>query len=116
MALAKEQKAIVILSTPNPLDTFSCIPMLTRGVFNCFTRKHYLGGGHVSILTYWTISERLKLIGVAAEEWHILAPYTHPDPLKQAHYRFIVGVRRRSARVGDKTFFEGQTALALIPP
>ena len=37
----------IVISTPNPLDTFSCIAMFTRGIFNWFSPQHYCGGGHI---------------------------------------------------------------------
>src|SRR5258708_21678316 len=60
--IAHSQGTLIVLSTPNPLDTFSCITMFTRGIFNWFSAEHYLGGGHISILPYWLISEHLKLL------------------------------------------------------
>lgn len=108
---ACDQDVWLIVSTPNPLDTFSCISLFTRGIFNWFSTEHYRGGGHISILPHWMISQHLKLLGVETQEWHFVAPYRHSSRLKQQLYRIIGKVRRMVAKSRDTVFFDGQTAL-----
>lgn len=114
--LARSHQSILVVSTPNPLDTFSCISMFTRGVFNWFSPAHYLGGGHISILPHWMISEHLKFLGVTRYEWQFCAPYRHPSVLKRVLYSLVSGLRRLLSKSADKSFFEGQTALVTIYP
>jgi hypothetical protein len=112
--IARSQGSILVISTPNPLDTFSCISMFTRGIFNWFSTEHYVGGGHISILPYWLIREHLRFLGVSSQEWFFVAPYRHPSILKRFIYRFIVALRRSIAKTEDQAFFEGQTALVVV--
>jgi cyclopropane fatty-acyl-phospholipid synthase-like methyltransferase len=114
--LSNQHKAIIVISTPNPLDTFSCISMFTRGIFNWFSTEHYAGGGHISILPHWIISEHLKYLGVNNFEWRYCAPYQHPSSVKRIFYNMISFLRRRASRSGDTSYFDGQTALVTIYP
>lgn len=114
--LSQASGAIVVISTPNPLDTFSAISMFTRGVFNWFSPAHYMGGGHISILPHWMISEHLKFLGVKKFEWQFCAPYRHPSPLKRIFYNMISGMRKLLSKSGDHSYFDGQTALVTIYP
>jgi len=116
IALAKLQGSIIILSTPNPLDTFSCIAMFSRGIFNWFSTEHYEGGGHISILPYWLVTEHIKYVGATDHEWRFLAPYRHPQAIKRFAYRIILGIRHLCAKTIDRDFFDGQTALVVISP
>lgn len=116
IAIAKPQGTVIIISTPNPLDTFSCISMFTRGIFNWFSAEHYLGGGHISILPYWLISEHLKLLGVNEQEWFFVAPYQHPLMFKRLIYKLILSLRKLFAKTENQAFFEGQTALVVLSP
>lgn len=111
---ADSQGAWLILSTPNPLDTFSCITMFTRGIFNWFSVEHYYGGGHISILPSWLLRAHLKHLGADEQEWHFVAPYQHPVRWKQRIYNGITALRRLVNKSGDQSFFEGQTALVMV--
>ncbi|MGI8839007.1 MAG: class I SAM-dependent methyltransferase [Pyrinomonadaceae bacterium] len=112
--LARSHSTLLVISTPNPLDTFSCITMFTRGIFNWFSTEHYLGGGHISILPYWLISEHLKWLGVSAQEWFFVAPYRHPAIHKRLIYKIILRIRRLLSKADSQAFFEGQTALVVV--
>lgn len=68
----------IILSTPNPADTFSCISLFTRGIFNWLSTDHYEGGGHISILPHWMIAKHLEHCGAHVHECCPLSPYRHP--------------------------------------
>ena len=114
--LSKDHKAIVVVSTPNPLDTFSCITMFTRGIFNWFSVEHYAGGGHISILPHWMISEHLKYLGAHKFDWKFCAPYKHPSRIKGVFYNLISFIRKQASRSGDKSYFDGQTGLVTIYP
>ncbi len=104
----------LILSMPNPLDTFSCIAMFTRGIFNWAGPAQYEGGGHISVLPHWLIAKHLESVGVNDQEWHFLAPYIHPSLWKRLIYRMITFSRRLMSRGTDERFFEGQTALVVV--
>lgn len=104
----------LILSTPNPLDTFSCISLFTRGIFNWFSVQHYEGGGHISILPHWMVGEHLKYLGAPDQEWHFVAPYEHPVAWKQGLYKTIGSLRKAASKSPDQSFFEGQTALVAV--
>jgi len=116
IAIAKPQGTVIVISTPNPLDTFSCISLFTRGIFNWFSAEHYLGGGHISILPYWLIREHLKFLGVEKQEWFFVAPYQHPSMIKRLIYKLILSLRKLCAKSEDRSFFEGQTALVILSP
>lgn len=102
---------LFVLSTPNPLDTFSSISLFTRGIFNWFSPQHYTGGGHISILPHWMILEHLKALSITEVEVVFAAPYTHPSLLKRWIYRAINSLRKLLARTQDTSFFDGQTAI-----
>lgn len=104
----------LVISLPNPLDTFSCIAMFTRGIFSWSSPAHYEGGGHISILPHWLIAEHLRYLGVTDQEWHFLAPYRHPSVWKRIVYRCVSRLRRMLSRGPDESFFEGQTALVMV--
>lgn len=114
--IAKMHQAILVISTPNPLDTFSSISHFTRGFFNWFSPAHYLGGGHISILPHWLITEHLKFLGVEKFVWEFCAPYKHPSRFKQLLYTCISRFRGMVSKSADKSYFEGQTALVTIYP
>jgi hypothetical protein len=113
MKLRKTGGACLIMTLPNPLDTFSCIAMFTRGIFAWAGPQQYYGGGHISILPHWLVSAHLAHFGVAEQEWRFLAPYRHPSPLKRVAYSAIAAIRKFVARTPDRSFLEGQTALVL---
>lgn len=117
MALAGPSGAVVVLSAPNPLDTFSSLSFFRRGTFNWFSPAHYAGGGHISILPYWLIDEHLRHLGVRMERrsWSFLAPWRHPRAVARAVYRGIVAVRWAVVR-GEARYLEGQTALLVVEP
>ncbi len=104
---------LLVISSPNPLDTFSCIALFTRGIFNWASPGKYFGGGHISILPHWLIAEHLKFLGIEKQEWRFLAPYRHPSWLKNLIYRGLSGVRKMCARETDIAFFEGETSLVI---
>jgi 2-polyprenyl-3-methyl-5-hydroxy-6-metoxy-1,4-benzoquinol methylase len=104
----------LVISMPNPLDTFSCIAMFTRGIFSWASPAHYEGGGHISILPHWLIAEHLRQLGIVEQEWHFLAPYRHPTAWKRVIYKCVSLLRRLASRGGDASFFEGQTALVIV--
>jgi SAM-dependent methyltransferase len=112
LRLRRPAGSVLILSMPNPLDTFSCIAMATRGIFSWAGPAQYEGGGHISILPHWLVEAHLRYLGVRQQDWRFLAPYRHPSALKQAVYRGISTARRLAAR-GESSFFEGQTALVI---
>jgi hypothetical protein len=106
---------LLVMSMPNPLDTFSCIAMFTRGIFSWAGPAQYDGGGHISVLPHWLVAEHLKHIGVANQEWQFLAPYRHPVAWKSVLYKGVAGMRRLLSRgEGCQPFFDGQTALVTI--
>jgi cyclopropane fatty-acyl-phospholipid synthase-like methyltransferase len=111
--LRRAEGTWLIISMPNPLDTFSCIAMFTRGIFSWASPAHYEGGGHISILPHWLIAEHLRYLGVTHQEWHFLAPYRHPSVSKRIIYQCVSRLRRMLSRGGDESFFEGQTALVV---
>jgi 2-polyprenyl-3-methyl-5-hydroxy-6-metoxy-1,4-benzoquinol methylase len=104
----------LVISTPNPLDTFSCIAMFTRGIFNWFSPQHYRGGGHISILPHWLIGEHLEYLGVVDRQWRFLSPFRHPLSWKHIIYRGVSWLRRLASRSGSEAFFEGETALVIV--
>lgn len=114
--IARTHGAILVISTPNPLDTFSSISHFTRGIFNWFSPAHYMGGGHISILPHWMITQHLKFLGVEKFEWQFCAPYKHPSKIKRSFYSCISQLRRWVSKSDDKSFFDGQTALVTIYP
>lgn len=103
--------SLLVLTMPNPLDTFSCIAMVTRGVFSWAGPLQYEGGGHISVLPHWLVDGHLKSLGVNQSTWRFLAPYRHPSAGKRAIYRGLSIMRRLIARVDDPSFVEGQTAM-----
>jgi 2-polyprenyl-3-methyl-5-hydroxy-6-metoxy-1,4-benzoquinol methylase len=105
---------LLAISTPNPLDTFSCITMFTRGVFNWFSRAHYFGGGHISILPPWLIDEHLNFLGTSNHEWHFIGPFLHPVTWKQWLYLALTWLRRKMVKDQTSCGHEGQTALVFV--
>jgi hypothetical protein len=112
--LGRGENALLIISTPNLLDTFSSIAMFTRGIFNWFSPQHYGGGGHISILPYWLMDEHLKYLGVTGQEWRFLAPYRHTSPVKHFVYQGVSWLRRLLSKSASQRFFEGETALVIV--
>jgi uncharacterized UPF0146 family protein len=112
--LSRAEGAWLVISTPNPLDTFSCIAMFTRGIFNWFSPQHYCGGGHISILPCWLIDEHLKFLGIVDRQWRFVSPFRHPSPWKRLIYHAVSGLRRLVSRGGSEPFFEGETALVIL--
>lgn len=113
MKLRKPEGSWLVLTMPNPLDTFSCIAMFTRGIFSWAGPQQYYGGGHISVLPHWLLAAHLKHYGVQTQEWRFLSPYRHPSGPKRMVYSCVAWLRRRLARNADTAFFEGQTALVL---
>jgi len=114
VALGRERRAWLVITTPNPLDTFSAIAMLRRGIFNWFSPQHYAGGGHISILPYWLIDEHLKHLGVTGQQWQFLAPYCHPKWAMRLIYRALSFIRAMVSPGGRHPYFEGATALVIV--
>jgi hypothetical protein len=112
--LSRTEGTWLVISTPNPLDTFSCIAMFTRGIFNWFSPQHYSGGGHISILPHWLIDEHLKYLGVVNRQWRFLSPFRHPSPWKRLIYQGLSWLRRLVSKGGTEPFFEGETALVIL--
>jgi hypothetical protein len=112
--LGRKSHAWLIISTPNPLDTFSAITVFTRGIFNWFSPAHYEGGGHVSILPFWLIDEHLSFLGVAGQEWRFLSPFQHPSFLKRFAYRLVGILRRFVSRSENRDYFDGESALMFV--
>jgi Methyltransferase domain len=112
--LCRAEGAWVVISTPNPLDTFSCIALFTRGIFNWFSAQHYSGGGHISILPYWLVDEHLTFLGIVDRQWRFLSPFRHPSPLKRVIYHAVSGLRRLVSRGASEPFLEGETALVIF--
>lgn len=109
--LNRDSNTLFIISTPNPLDTFSSISLFTRGIFNWFSPQHYVGGGHISILPHWMILEHLKSFGITEVEVVFCAPYIHPNVVKRLMYKAVNLLRKALTRSKDTTFFDGQTAI-----
>jgi SAM-dependent methyltransferase len=105
--------SLLILTMPNPLDTFSSIAMFTRGTFSWAGPAQYEGGGHISILPHWLVEAHLRYLGVQEQEWRFLAPYRHPSAWRRTAYKGISMARRMLARSDEITYFEGQTALVI---
>lgn len=106
--------SLLVITSPNPLDTFSCITLYTRGIFNWFSREHYLGGGHISILPYWLLDEHLKLLGACNREWHFLGPFQHTVFWKRWVYRAVALLRRRLVKDEACCGHEGQVCMAVV--
>jgi SAM-dependent methyltransferase len=113
LSLRKPEGSWLIITMPNPLDTFSTIAMFTRGIFSWAGPAQYYGGGHISILPHWLLSAHLADFGIANQEWRFLVPYKHPSILKRGIYYIIGHTRKLVARTEDTSFFEGQTALVM---
>lgn len=113
LRLRKSSGSLLVLTMPNPLDTFSCIAMMTRGIFSWAGPAQYEGGGHISLLPHWLVEGHLRHLGVEQLEWRFLAPYHHPSAAKRVIYQGVSTVRRVFARVDDTAFFEGQTAMVV---
>jgi SAM-dependent methyltransferase len=113
-SLAKKSGAVIVLTAPNPLDTFSSITHFTRGTFNWFSPAHYAGGGHISILPYWLIEEHFRYHGVQHFEWTFVGNFVHPNPLIQMMYRAISLMRSILSKTGRKNFHEGQAGIVTI--
>lgn len=113
LSLRRAEGAWLILSMPNPLDTFSCIAMFTRGIFAWAGPQQYYGGGHISVLPHWLLAAHLAHHGVRDQTWMFVAPYRHPSRLKRIAYAVISGLRKLMARSADTSFFEGQTAVVV---
>lgn len=110
---ANNKDCWIVISTPNPADTFSCISLFTRGIFNWFSEVHYTGGGHISILPHWMISKHFEHCGVDVQEWSFLGQFRHPGFLKQTLYRGLTRLRRAFWKGPDTAPPEGQTALII---
>jgi SAM-dependent methyltransferase len=114
IALSRPQRSLILISTPNPLDTFSCIAMFTRGIFNWFSREHYCGGGHISVLPYWLLDEHLSILGITDREWQFLSRFRHPSFLKRLAYSAVSRFRRCVWRGETAEFLEGESALVIF--
>ena len=116
LQLAGQNAAPVVVSTPNPLDTFSAISFFRRGIFNWFSPAHYSGGGHISILPYWLINEHLMYHGIEPRQmhWRFLAPWKAPGLLRHIVYRGIQAVHRFVTRHSAVDYTDGQTAIVVI--
>ena len=112
--LGRAENAWIVISTPNPLDTFSSIALFTRGFFNWFSPAHYEGGGHISILPHWLIDKHLEYLGISGQKWFFLSPFNHPSFPKQLAYKGLCWLRRRISRNGPQRFFDGETALVIL--
>lgn len=113
LRLRRPEGSWLVLTMPNPLDTFSCISMFTRGIFSWAGPAQYEGGGHISVLPHWLVAAHLAHFGVRDQEWRFLAPYRHPSAWKRLIYAGISGLRRIMARSSETSFLEGQTALVV---
>jgi len=105
--------AWLVVTLPNPLDTFSCIAMFTRGIFSWAGPAQYRGGGHINVLPHWMVEAHLQHLGVTDQDWRFLAPYRHPSTAKRLIYRVISALRRALTRNGDRDYIEGQTAMVV---
>lgn len=103
--------APVVVTTPNPLDTFSCITLFTRGWFNWFSPAHYSGGGHISILPFWMVDMHLLYLGQSACEWRYEAPFRHRRAMGQAAYNVITALRGLVSKSSNRKHFDGVTAV-----
>lgn len=104
---------VFVVSTPNPLDTFSAITLFTRGTFNWFSPAHYAGGGHISILPYWLIDKHLEYIGQKACAWSFHSHFRHPSFAGRFIYTALSLLRRVLRKGACHNFFDGETALGV---
>lgn len=104
-------KAPFIITTPNPLDTYSCIAIFTRGWFNWFSPLHYQGGGHISILPFWMIDKHLEYLGQPACEWLYVSPFRHRKFSHQILFNLIKVLRGLSSKTVDCAHFDGEAAV-----
>jgi hypothetical protein len=111
IALPLSKDAAVVVTTPNPLDTFSCIALFTRGWFNWFSPMHYDGGGHISILPFWMIDRHLEYLGQAPCDWRYVSGFRHRSALGRALYSLIKALRGVLSKSGDRKYFDGETAI-----
>lgn len=112
--LAKELPMTVVLTTPNPCDTFSAITLFRRGYFNWFSPQHYFGGGHISILPFWLIDQHLVYLGVQPGSWSFHSPFRHRTRLGNCLLQLVRGLRSLIARSDRKDYFDGETAMTII--
>lgn len=103
--------ALVAISTPNPLDTFSCIVMFTRGWFNWFSPAHYGGGGHISILPFWMVDQHLEFLGQPRCEWQFVYAFSHKKTLGKLLYKLISVLRGAVSKSVEKAHFNGEAAV-----
>jgi hypothetical protein len=113
IAAANGRRFTLVMSLPNPLDTFSTIALFRRGVFNWFSPAHYTGGGHISVIPYWLLDEHLRFLGLGKRDWYFLAPYVHDNMVKRLLYRSAGAIRRLMSISPETRYFEGQAALVV---
>lgn len=111
LGLPLTDNAPIVVTTPNPLDTFSCITLFTRGWFNWFSPAHYQGGGHISILPFWMVDKHLEYLGQTACKWRYVSSFRHRTILGRVLFRIISILRGVVAKSVDKTHFDGETAI-----
>jgi hypothetical protein len=114
LSLQTGGKMVLVVSTPNPLDTFSAITLFTRGTFNWFSPSHYAGGGHISILPFWLIDKHLEFLGQAKCTWSFHSPFRHKSFLGRKAYAVISLLRRLCAKSAGRNHFDGETALGVV--
>lgn len=112
--LAAGRETVLIVSTPNPIDTFSCITMFRRGTFNWFSPAHYSSGGHISILPFWLIDKHLQFLAQPPCTWSFHAAFRHPSAIQRAVYSAIARLRRLASKGAEKNHFDGETALGVV--
>lgn len=107
--------ATAIISTPNPLDTFSCGSMIRRGCFGSFSPEYYEGGGHISILPYWLVTKHFEYSGISNIQWTFVAPYRPKSLLKTALLQTLSVIRYAMLKGNlNAACFDGQCAIAVI--
>lgn len=111
--LPLREGAPVVITTPNPLDTFSCISLFTRGWLNWFSPRHYHDGGHISILPFWMVDKHLEYIGQPPCRWRYVSAFRHRHTLGRMVYSFISGLRAVVSKSSDDAYFEGETAIGI---
>jgi SAM-dependent methyltransferase len=111
LRLPLADNAPVVVTTPNPLDTFSCITLFTRGWFNWFSPAHYQGGGHISILPFWMVDKHFEHLGQPRGRWRYVSAFRHRSGLRRMFYGIVSTLRRTVAKSADRAHFDGETAI-----
>ena len=113
--IASKFQCPIIITTPNMLDTFSCLTMFKRGILNWFSPTYYQTTGHISILPYWLINKHFEYFGVDDVTWSFVAPHKYKSLFPSMLYWFFSMVRKIISK-DDLTdlYADGQCAICLV--